>query len=407
LILYLRDKIFQTPIHPSPPRSYKGHDDNKDSKSDSIPIDSKNDDDSHWKCDTCSTKNSSIDLKCKGCGVRKIIEDWNCNDCGSPNPFYGTNCQVCNSDRIHDQQKTVCCKLSFKGSGFSNFLAHFQVVMTKQEWKQIEQQYMCSKQASRGTNLLHPSERQQAFGIAGIIRKKEELLAQSQTQINEAFKDLDSLMLQATEMVNLAQSLKNKLDNQKGNTTLSLSSPEERELRELLLEIGIVGSFTKETAAGNLYYQELAKELAEFTLRLFSIKTLKIIPLTDVYCLFNKARGAAFVSPKDLKLSAEIMGQLGMPVTLRRLRKGSGEIILQSKDLKIENMAKSVKELIDKKGGHFGIDDFSQTQNLSISLCTELLEEVEMAGYICRDQSLYGIVYYPNMINDPSLMITS
>lgn len=409
-MIHLRNKIFQTPIHPS--ISYDHDEINlKDTK-----IDIKNGKDyikcksldNSWECETCEAMNEFIDLKCKSCGVRKVIQDWNCNGCGSSNPFHYNSCQICQIDRIPiEEQKNALIKFSFKGSGFNNFLSHLQIVMSKQDWKQVEQSYMCLGNSNFASLSL---SNKKILGISGIMEKKKEMLAQSQTQIDESFKDLDSLISQATEMVDLAMNLKNKLesrDKDKGNEDDN-SNSERKELRELLLEIGIVGSFTKDTATGNLYYQEMAKELAEFILRLFSIKTLKIIPLTDVYCLFNKARGSsAFVSPKDLRLSAEIMEQLGMPITLRKLK--SGEFILQSKDLKIDNMAKVIKEsLIGKeklKGGkierrenHFGIESFSQDQNLSLSLCSELLEEIERAGHICRDQSLYGILYYSNMI---------
>lgn len=42
--------------------------------------------------------------------------------------------------------------------------------------------------------------------------------------------------------------------------------------------------------AGSTYHQELARELAEF-LENVLVKDDKMMSLTDIYCIFNKARG--------------------------------------------------------------------------------------------------------------------
>jgi ESCRT-II complex subunit VPS36 len=101
--------------------------------------------------------------------------------------------------------------------------------------------------------------------------------------MTDAFQDLDRLMTKATEMVKLAESISNKVSKEATNDDNELST-----LRTHLLNLGIASPVTRGTA-GSIYHQELARELADFLDKMFKQDDIK--SLTDVYCLFNRARG--------------------------------------------------------------------------------------------------------------------
>ena len=62
--------------------------------------------------------------------------------------------------------------------------------------------------------------------------------------------------------------------------------------------------------AGTRYHVELSRELADFLTERLK-RAGGLMPLTDVYCLFNRARGTELVSPDDLLAAAELMPKVG------------------------------------------------------------------------------------------------
>lgn len=53
-----------------------------------------------------------------------------------------------------------------------------------------------------------------------------------------------------------------------------------------------------------------------------------MIALTDLYCLFNRARGTSLISPEDLHRACLLFEKLNLPVKLRRF--DSGVLVVQS-----------------------------------------------------------------------------
>jgi len=47
-----------------------------------------------------------------------------------------------------------------------------------------------------------------------------------------------------------------------------------------------------------------------------------IMTLTDVYCVFNRARGTELVSPDDLLAACKLLSTLGLPLRLRSFPSG-------------------------------------------------------------------------------------
>jgi ESCRT-II complex subunit VPS36 len=84
-----------------------------------------------------------------------------------------------------------------------------------------------------------------------------------------------------------------------------------------MLSMGIDSPVTKETT-GQLYHSALARELSEFLRKPLKESRGGMMILPDVYCLYNRARGTALISPDDLYRACLLFERLDLPVRLRR-----------------------------------------------------------------------------------------
>ena len=212
--------------------------------------------------------------------------------------------------------------------------------------------------------------------------------AQQNKVVNEAFEDLESLMVHAKAMVSLANRL----------AASSEAKDQANEFDSMLHGMGIVSPVTK-SAAGSQYHSLLARQLVDFLL-----KQLKrcggMMTLTDIYCFYNKARGTQLVSPDDLLMACRMMEGMKMPMRLKRFEK-TGVMVLQLNEFNEANQTKKILDLIVKKCDSRGIDELrlSQLLNVSINLAREQLISAEMKGSLCRDDSPQGLMFYQNIFD--------
>lgn len=85
--------------------------------------------------------------------------------------------------------------------------------------------------------------------------------------------------------------------------------------------MGISSPVTK-SASGARFHSELARQLSDFVVAHLRHTHLAMVPLTDLYCVFNRARGTEMVSPDDLLRAASLLEDLKLPVVLQRLDSG-------------------------------------------------------------------------------------
>lgn len=135
-------------------------------------------------------------------------------------------------------------------------------------------------------------------GVAGILRKEQEMWESTDKSLQDAFQDLNALMGKAKEMVALADKMRQKLLSGSAAHTNDEEMGSKQEMQDWLLRVGIISPVTKESA-GALYHQQLSRQLADFVILPLE-KAGGMIALIDVYCLFNRARGTELISPEDL-----------------------------------------------------------------------------------------------------------
>jgi ESCRT-II complex subunit VPS36 len=296
-----------------------------------------------------------------------------CHLCGTVN----TALKSSDPPQSAKAQRSTTVKLSFRGSGHKSFLGHLAKALEKKAWLESERRARSAQES-----------RQFVAGVSGLMKKAESDRQRQAVDQTEAFGDLDGLMRQAGEMAKLAETIVAKLAaRQQGDT---LGDAEDREFRALIADLGL--SSGTANVSKSAYHSELAKQVSAFTERLFSLKSLQIVTLADLYCYFNRARGNDLVSPSDLHKAASLMDTLGLPVKLRPL--SSGLLVLQSTSFSDGQLASRLTAPVTPVG-------LAAQESISIQLATELLAALDFAGNLCRDQTPSGPAYYPNLILQP------
>lgn len=269
-------------------------------------------------------------------------------------------------------------KLSFRGVGPSNFIAHLEMVLQKQEWKTL----MLEQSKERSFDPV-------VVGVAGLLRKVDVNQKDSDVNLSIAFSDLDSLMNKASEMVKLAESVSNKL----ASKIETVDDQLERDFRSLVMEMGVSSAVTKEMT-GSLFHIELARQLGDFCHRLLERRQTPMVSLADVYCVYNRARGTNLVSPDEIYQAASLLSEMSMPVKMQRLP--SGLVVIQSRSQSDEAILKSICQLVPDETISIDALDVSRAENLPLSIALMYLEKAEHTGFLCRDESPSGTHYYIN-----------
>ncbi|XP_043360391.1 vacuolar protein-sorting-associated protein 36 isoform X2 [Dermochelys coriacea] len=269
-------------------------------------------------------------------------------------------------------------KLSFKEHGQIEFYRRLSEEMTQRRWENMPVSQTI--QINRGPQ----AGRIRAVGIVGIERKLEEKRKETDKNISEAFEDLSKLMEKAKEMVELSKSIANKIKEKQGDIT----EDETIRFKSYLLSMGIANPVTRETyGSGTHYHMQLAKQLAGI-LQAPLEERGGIMSLTEVYCLVNRARGLELLSPEDLVNACKMLVALKLPL--------SGVMVIELQSHNEEEMVASALETVSEKGS-LTAEEFAKLVGMSVLLAKERLLLAEKMGHLCRDDSVEGLRFYPNL----------
>ena len=234
-----------------------------------------------------------------------------------------------------------------------------------------------------------------SVGVGGLLRREAASAAAADAALESAFSDLGALMRAAAEMVELAKKYREEAkgrgdaesERQRkkegvgvggvggGGALSSSSSPPSAaettaaDFEDELALLGVIASpvtraatetsssssnsnssspsrfsLTGRKSSNNstnprqhlsLFIRELSAELSDFCQPLVAAAG-GVLPLTDVYCLYNRARGSELAAPLDVVAAAEAWGALygegRAPLRLRRLGEGGGVLAVAQAD---------------------------------------------------------------------------
>lgn len=140
-------------------------------------------------------------------------------------------------------------------------------------------------------------------GVDAIMAKNKERHEEAKRISEDAFsQDVEGLMSEARDLVLIINkyvaTLENKKKQESGEGNDQVDEEEQR-LSEMLSNMGMMSAITKKSS-GLLYHQQLARQISDFLIQSkIVVKQGGMVTLTDVYCLFNRARGANLISPGE------------------------------------------------------------------------------------------------------------
>jgi ESCRT-II complex subunit VPS36 len=240
----------------------------------------------------------------------------------------------------------------------------------------------------------------------------------------EREREVETLMREAKELTNVIHKYVSTLEKsaQKNNdTTTTTDDDDNQELASMLSHMGMItaipskhqssSSSSSSSSTTRMYYETLARQISDFLLQNKSFSISKggngIMTLTDVYCLYNRARGANMISPEDLITALEQMERLGLKMKIREFDNGSGVSVLQDTGFDDSVMVEKITNYVDDVGGRsggtgrktVGVTALEAGRILKISplLAKEQLLSAEQNGFLCRDVTMEGTRFYCNL----------
>ncbi|KAJ1632352.1 EAP30/Vps36 family-domain-containing protein [Pavlovales sp. CCMP2436] len=231
-------------------------------------------------------------------------------------------------------------------------------------------------------------------GVAGILRGQVLSSASVDHSMAQAFSDLETLAAHAKEMVDLAERL-----GARGRAGGREDAVEQAEEQAVLERFGLFGIASPVTRAshGAAFHRELALQVADFTEAPLTANH-GVLSLTDVYCLFNRARGTEMVSPSDLLTACELLSELALPARLVTF--SSGALALRLLRNNEEDLEAKIVQLACCPAGVSAVEVGLST-GISLLLANEYLLTLEQQRRLCRDGKRGdSLAFFPNIFAD-------
>lgn len=266
--------------------------------------------------------------------------------------------------------------LKFRAGGRNEFFAALTEAIKSEAWMRpivVEQ-----KQIKVG-----------GYGVLGIKQALHEDTKDRNMTLGAGFKDLKSLVEKSQELKNLASKLKQMDDSQ---------DPELKEIKAHMSSMGFTGGVTKESAGKN-FFPQLARELSDF-IKPHLESNGGLLPMVDVFCMYNRARGGDLVSASDLKTASEQLESLCLPVRAKTLPSGASALTLGSHAM--ESLTQKVSQKVIE-AGNLSSKQVSDLFSINDTIALECLKLAEQQGHLCRDEGLQGLHFYENLFKQCQL----
>ena len=128
-----------------------------------------------------------------------------------------------------------------------------------------------------------------------------------------------------------------------------------------------------------------------------------IMPLTDVWYFFNRARGGDMVSPDDLAAACRVLGAV-TGGALSTSKVGSGAVVVHTAEASPASIRARLVELGGAGGdgpggggGPISPPHAAEVLGVPVALVSDILKEAEREGAVARDEGGgEGTVFYAN-----------
>jgi len=122
--------------------------------------------------------------------------------------------------------------------------------------------------------------------------------------------------------------------------------------------------------------------------------------LTDLYCVYNRARGIDLISPNDLLKATEKLGTLGVGIELKAFASLSLNVVKLS-CLDEKHICSEIISVLKNMDDQSGLDSLSiaKALNISVDIAKAQLRTALDLGFICEDSYPYGTCYFQNLFD--------
>ena len=293
-------------------------------------------------------------------------------------------------------------QFSFKNGGSSSFAAFLRTALTRRSW-QVDP----SPKRSRTDHDTPSGSARPFIGVSGLLARMEAVRAEETSASSQALADISALMENVRRVADTAKTVAFKLQRRAAPAASSSSESggaadgSSGSLQDIARDFGLQNPVTKAHGADSAYLPALAREIS-----LFARPKLKaaggVVALTDMFCLYNRARGTDLVSPADFAQACGQMAALGVGMHGHSLP--SGLRVLQLDSHSAAAMHQRIQEHLSQGtspvdvAGHAYTTALLTSRQLKVSLTVaqQYLLGLEQVGGVVRDTGLHGTRFYLN-----------
>lgn len=307
-------------------------------------------------------------------------------------------------------------------------VAAIRVSMQREAWKDRQRQAM--KEALRTSNAIASKK----VGVDAILTKNALRDRENAALVDLAFgsssdvktrgitavvkrdkgsskNDIDIFLREATELIKLIHKYSATIERERASVSTGdggddASKKDTDRIFSMMDSMGIASALS-EKQSGSAYHKQLARQLVDFLWHNNKLtKAGGMMTLTDVYCLFNRARATNMISPGDLLKAAELMKEMNLGMSKRSF--SSGVMVIQADEFDDSIMGRKLSELAltsmnqqesSSSPGGITVLDVCKALNTSALLANEQLLTAEQMGLLCRDSTIEGVRFFPNLFD--------
>ncbi|CAG2179967.1 unnamed protein product, partial [Oppiella nova] len=145
-------------------------------------------------------------------------------------------------------------------------------------------------------------------------------------------------------------------------------------------------------SSDNKYYLSLAKQINTIIDPIVR-QSGGQMSLTDVFCTVNRARGLELISVEDLLNACSTLAS--QKCGLKLVKYSSGLLVLESDNYNANAMNNKIIDLLEKCNS-VSAQELAIEASIPLALARQRLIDCETIGIVCRDESIYGLRFFPN-----------
>lgn len=225
-------------------------------------------------------------------------------------------------------------------------------------------------------------------GLKKVLAQREAKMKNTGEVLDAAVTDLESLKQHATRTVAAAR----QLAAAEGTANQGVAA--------LLNDFGLLNSDGTAVVAGGESMRDIEADVERVCEAALERRGgLGMLLAHDAFCLVNRARGTALVSPDEVMQALRRLSREGGKLRLRQLGAGAGALAVslsRTSDAETDAQLLSVAESV----GPLSATRLGTELGLTTSEAQYLLRDAERRSVLVRDDAFDGCYYYRNFFDD-------